>query len=209
MTSSRSRRRRGFTLIELLVAIGIIVILVGISFPAISAVRRRAQVRETDALLQRVKLALATYAQDFGDYPPSAPKRLGLKGNGQNDGCELMLRALSTKAKSGPYLQLDDKQMGNADSDRLPTDKDPFGSTFLNRELLEIFDSWQNPVLYLHNADYDKGGAATLQVGGVAQVAAGKSEQTGQFLGLLTFQLWSAGPDGAAGTEDDLRLWGE
>lgn len=205
----RARGRRGFTLIELLVAIGVIVVLVGLSFPAISAVRKRSQVRETDAVLQRIKLALATYAQDFGDYPPSAVKKVGLKGNGQNDGVELMLRALSTKAKSGPYIQLDDRQMGNADQDRLPTDKDPFGSTFLNRELLEVLDSWQNPVVYLHNADYDKGGAATLQAGGLAQVPAGKSEQTGQYLGLTTFQLWSAGPDGAANTEDDLRLWGE
>lgn len=205
----RARGRRGFTLIELLVAIGVIVALVGLSFPAISAVRTRSQVRETDAVLQRIKLALATYAQDFGDYPPSGVKRVGLKGNGQNDGCELMLRALSTKAKSGPYIQLDDKQLGNTDQDRLPTDKDPFGSTFMNRELLEVLDSWQNPVVYLHNADYDKGGAATLQQGGLAQVPAGKSEQTGQYLGLTTFQLWSAGPDGAVGTDDDLRLWGE
>lgn len=204
-----SRRRAAFTLVELLVTIGVITVLLAISFPAVSAVRRRSQARETEALLQRLKLALATYQSDFGDYPPSSPRRLGLQGNGQNDGVELMLRCLSTRLKGGPYVQLEDRQLGNTDGDRLPSDRDPTQSTFETRELLEVLDSWQNPVLYLHNADYDRGGAVTLQQGGVTQVGAAKSEQTGQYLGLTTFQLWSAGPDGVAGTDDDIRLWGE
>lgn len=202
-------RRAAFTLVEILVAIAVVTVLLAISFPAISAVRRKSQARETEAVLQRLKLALATYQSDFGDYPPSSPRRLGINGNGQNDGVELMLRCLSTRAKGGPYVQLEDRQLGNTDADRLPSDQDPTQSTFETRELLEVLDSWQNPVLYLHNADYDRGGAATLQQGGSTQVAAAKSEQTGSYLGLTTFQLWSAGPDGAVGTDDDIRLWGE
>lgn len=202
-------RRAGFTLVELLVVMAVIVVLLGLSLPAISAVRRKSQVRETEALMQRLKLALATYQQDFGDYPPSSFRRLGLRGNGQNEGIELMLRCLTTRARTGPYVELEDGQLGNLDEDRLPSDADPTQSTMSTRELLEVLDAWRNPLVYLHNADYDQGGAATLQQGGLAQVAAGKSEKTGQFLGLTTFQLWSAGPDGVAGTDDDLRLWGE
>jgi prepilin-type N-terminal cleavage/methylation domain-containing protein len=202
-------RSRGFTLVELLVVIGVIAVLTALSFPAISAVRRKSQVNETTATLERIKLALATYQNDFGDYPPSSGRRLGLRLNGQNDGAELMLRCLSTRARSGPYVQLDDRLLGNTDDDRLPSDQDPTQSTFGTRDLLEPLDAWQNPVVYVHNADYDAGGAAVLQQGGLTPVPAGKSPETRQYYGLTTFQLWSAGPDGAAGTDDDIRLWGE
>lgn len=208
-SAGRAPARGGFTLIEILVAVAVVTVLLAISFPAVSAVRRRSQTRETEAVLQRVKLALATYQADFGDYPPSSPRRLGLRGNGQNDGVELMLRCLSTRAKGGPYLEVEDRQLGNTDDDRLPSDQDPTQSTFQTRDLLELLDSWSNPVLYLHNADYDAGGAATLQQGGSTQVTAARSEQTGQYLGFKTFQLWSAGPDGLPDTNDDIRLWGE
>lgn len=201
-------RARGFTLIELLVVIGVIVVLAGLSVPAISAIRTRSQVGETTALMERLKLALATYQNDFGDYPPSSPRRLGLRGNGQNDGVELMLRCLTTRRKTGNYIEVDDRFLGNTDDDRLPSATDPTGSAIATRDLLEVVDTWGHPLCYLHNADYDAGGAVTLPTG-VAQVPAARSEKTSQVLGLTTWQLWSAGPDGLAGTEDDLCVAGE
>ncbi len=215
MSTARSDGRRGgFTLIELLVVMGVIVVLAGLSIPAVSAIRKKSQVGETAAMLERLKLALATYQNDFGDYPPSSPRRLGLRGNGQNDGGELLLRCLTTRRKTGNYIQLDDRFLGNVDGDRLPSADDPTGSAIASRELLEVLDTWGNPLCYLHNADYDKGGAVTLPTPDGAgtqavQVAARKSEKTSQYLGLTTWQLWSAGPDEQAGTDDDVFVWGE
>lgn len=204
------RSRAGFTLVELLVVIGVIALLAALSIPAISAVRRRSQTRETQAFLERVKLALASYENEFGDYPPSSIRRSGFpRGNGQNDGVELLVRCLSTSAKTGPFMQFDDKELGNTDGDRLPSDACPARSTFKVRDLLELLDSWQNPIVYLHNAEYDAGGNALLTPGGLTPVPAGKSAETGQYLGLTTYQLWSAGPDQAAGTDDDIRVFGE
>jgi prepilin-type N-terminal cleavage/methylation domain-containing protein len=205
----RSRRRRGFTLVELLVVIGVIAVLAALSIPAISAVRTRAQVRETVAFLDRVKLAIASYAHEFGHYPP-APRRSGFpRLNGQNDGNEVLLRCLSTSVKTGPFMQFEDERLGNTDEDRLPSDACPARSTFKVRELLEILDGWQNPIVYIHNADYDIGGNALLTPGGLTPVPAARSKETGQYLGLTTYQLWSAGPDQEAGTDDDIRLFGE
>lgn len=203
-------RARGFTLIEMLVVIAVIAILVALSIPAISAIKRRSQVKATEAFFHRLRLQIEAYANDFGDYPPSSFKKLGLrKSNKQNDGVECLLRCLTTASKGGPYVELKDAQMGNADGDRLVKSGNPTNSVFKTRDLLEITDQWGSPIVYIHNTDYDRGGTMTKKGGGTANVPAAKSEKTGQFQGLTSFQLFSAGPDGEVGTHDDVRAWGE
>jgi type II secretory pathway pseudopilin PulG len=64
-----SPRRAAFTLVELLVVIGIIVLLIGILLPVVSAVRRSAEKNATRLDLQTIGLALESYRKDFGDYP--------------------------------------------------------------------------------------------------------------------------------------------
>jgi prepilin-type N-terminal cleavage/methylation domain-containing protein len=64
-----ARVRGGFTLVELLVVIGIIVLLIGILLPVISAVRRSAEKNAGRLDLQTIGLALEAYRKDFGDYP--------------------------------------------------------------------------------------------------------------------------------------------
>jgi prepilin-type N-terminal cleavage/methylation domain-containing protein len=205
----RARRRRAaFTLIELLVVIAVISILTALAIPAISSVRTKSQVRETTATLERIKLALAHYQNEFGDYPSSNARRAGFPTNGENDGIEVMVRCLTTRLKGGPFIELDDQHLGNADNDRLPSDRDPASSVQTTRDLLEVKDYWGNPVVYIHNAQYDQGGAATLPLG-VGRFEARKSQSTGTYLGLTTYQLISAGPDGVAGTEDDIVVVGE
>jgi prepilin-type N-terminal cleavage/methylation domain-containing protein len=202
-------QRRGFTLIEMLVVIGILGILTAISIPAISAVRRRSQVSATDGFLQRLGLAIEQYQSDFGDFPPSRFRKLRLgTSNGQNEGVECLVRCLLTAAKKGPYIEFEEKDLGNTDDDKAVAGANPTRALQQGPELREAIDSWGNPIVYLHNADYDRGGTAFLGEKGLAKVTASKGE-TGQYDGLTTFQLWSAGPDGDAGTDDDLRFRGE
>lgn len=59
----------GFTLIELLIVIGIIVILIGITIPVISAVRASAYNVTTLSELTGLSAAIAEYRSDFGAYP--------------------------------------------------------------------------------------------------------------------------------------------
>ena len=211
MTASRTQgRARAFTLIELLVVIGVIAILAGIAIPALSGVRTRSQVQATEALLQRLKLAIESYSDAFGDYPPSTFRGAGLRGsNGENDGAEVLVRCLTSQAKGGPFVELRDEELCNTDGDALTSDANPTRSTFATRDLLEPADVWGNPLAYIHNAEYDRGATARLVLGGTAPVSAARSEKTQQLVGLNSFQLWSAGPDGVAGTEDDIRVWGE
>jgi len=204
----RRRPRGGFTLLEMLIVIAIIAVLAGITIPAVSAVRRRSQVNETKARMSRIGLALENYSNDFGDFPPSSLAELGVRGNGVNDGVEAMLRCLTTEAMNGPYLELKDEELVNTDADQLPAGRNPTRSIYTAPHLHEVGDSWGNPIVYLHNKDYDEPAAASLMTGEV-KVEAGKSEKTGQYQALTTFQLWSAGPDGQAGTEDDVVSWSD
>lgn len=196
-------RRRGFTLVEMLVVIGIIAILAGIAVPAISAVRTRSQVSATEAFFDQLGLAIEQYKTEFGDYPPSRFRRLGLeKSNGKNEGIECLVRCVATATGADPYIDLAAHRLGNTDGDALTA----VGAVSPNLE--EIVDPWGNPLVYLHNADYDRGDTLTFAAGGTATVAASKGD-TGQFHGLTTYQLFSAGPDGEANTDDDIRSRGE
>lgn len=63
-------RRNAFTLVELLVVIVIIGMLVGITLPAVNAVRSRAN-KAVDAMeISQIDMALLAFKEKFGDYPP-------------------------------------------------------------------------------------------------------------------------------------------
>jgi len=65
------RKRTGFTVVELLAALGIIALMVGLLIPALSMVRRTAKETKQKAQFTTISLALTTFKNDYGDYPPS------------------------------------------------------------------------------------------------------------------------------------------
>jgi prepilin-type N-terminal cleavage/methylation domain-containing protein len=65
----KSAIRNGFTLVEMLTVIGIIVLLVSILLPVVSAVRTKGHVADTQALLARIATGIESYYADFKAYP--------------------------------------------------------------------------------------------------------------------------------------------
>jgi len=64
--------RSGFSLLELLAAIVIIAILISLLFPAINAVRRRAQITQVSAEMTQFEQAIASFKALYGVEPPSS-----------------------------------------------------------------------------------------------------------------------------------------
>lgn len=63
------RRQTAFTLTELLITIGIIVLLIGILLPTVSAVRRAAWGADTKNTISQISSAITRYYQDHNAYP--------------------------------------------------------------------------------------------------------------------------------------------
>ena len=70
----KSKIENGFTLVELLVVISIIAILAAFIFPALSAVKRRQYINQTQAELGQLETAIDNYKTTYGFYPPGNPK---------------------------------------------------------------------------------------------------------------------------------------
>src|SRR5579862_685100 len=76
--TNRPRGQRAFTLIELIVVIGIIAILAGLLLPAVSKLRKTADIDAQKQEFQSIAGAIANYKNDFGKIPinddqPTAP----------------------------------------------------------------------------------------------------------------------------------------
>jgi len=66
------RTSTGFTMVELLATLGIIALLIGLLIPTLSMVRRNAkETLQKAGQFKTIGVALTTFKNDYGDYPPS------------------------------------------------------------------------------------------------------------------------------------------
>ncbi|MCC6239080.1 MAG: prepilin-type N-terminal cleavage/methylation domain-containing protein [Phycisphaerales bacterium] len=86
---ANAAEKSAFTLIEMLVVIGIIVLLVGLTFPIVIGSRGKAEIAKVRMTMQMISTALEQYRHELGDYP-----RFMDSGAGDYRGAILLARAL-------------------------------------------------------------------------------------------------------------------
>ena len=97
-----------------------------------------------------------------------------------------------------------DEATANTDDDKAQSTT---GTQLQKEDLFEYVDTWGNPIVYLSAADYKdvtKVEQYVLGNGTAVKVVALKNETTGEYIRPDSFQLYSMGPDGKPGTDDDL-----
>lgn len=205
-TSRASRARRsGFTLIEMLAVMLILGILVGALLVTLSGSSDTAKRRLTQAKLAQISAVVDAYERRFGDFPPSSfSSEQGGMPNKVNVGVEALVVALwSDGYEGGGDLSAD--ELINTDGDKTLREL----SDLPNRQLFELVDSWENPIIYFRSDDYGETHQYLLwseedEFEAEVEVSALQNERVGRFYGHARYQLMSAGPDGAFGTEDDV-----
>ena len=196
------RLARGFTLIEIMVVIAIIGLLMGLVAVTVSRQGQAGRVAECKARIEQIALLVESYSDRMGDYPPSRLAALGVRdGNNVNEGIEALVVALKSPDYNG--RRPEERWLGNTDDDSSKTVQMVDGS----HNLLEILDPWDNPFVYIANADYDAdwgyrfGDKSNSEV---VSVRAAMNKLTNAYQQFDGFQLRSAGPDGIMGTDDDI-----
>ena len=82
--------------------------------------------------------------------------------------------------------------------------------TLPDKQLKEFIDAYGNPFVYFAASDYKNPKPVAQYVldgidGVLVKAVPAINEQTGKFLRIDSFQLFSMGPDAQPGTEDDIH----
>ena len=202
--------RAGFTLVEILAVIIIISVLMAFLVPSLLAGKDSVDMNATRAFLGQLTTEVESYERENGSFPASTfPKSMDPKPSVTNMGIESLVIALMPA--DGSYVAagaLDDKLI-NSDLDNTKRSL----TRFKKADAFELSDSWDNPIVYLHRRDYEKGCAYLTyseDEGDLVEVkvTAAINPKTGDAYRLDSFQLISAGPDGEFGSDDDVGNFG-
>ena len=208
--SWRRLHQRGFTLVEILVVLAILTLLAAVLSVSWGSFQRKAKVNATKALLKQIYVALDSYKQDFGRFPPSTLQDFKISvANSVNLGIESLVACLLTQKKNGPYLEYDTKKLTNYDKDVVANFNQ---SVNKSGQAYEYTDVWKNPLIYIHARDYQNYQRVSQyqgRGGKVFSVQPAKDPKLNNYYNPLTFQLWSLGPNGRNenGRGDDIGVW--
>jgi len=180
-------RKRGFTLIELLVVIMIIGVLAGLSFGALTAVKKLGEKTKAKNDVAQIKMAVANYFNDYNKYPiPKAGSDVDLETD-RSFMAVLMGEDKELNPRENNYIQ--PKPANSAGKGGMVSPGGGIG---------EYVDPWGQPFQLRIDGDYDERlknpntGSQTKQI----------------FAGVA---VWSSGPDqdgkGEMGASGSTDLW--
>src|SRR5213596_11483 len=95
--------RRGFTLIELLVVLAIVAVLIGLLLPAVQKIREAANRRTCANHLKQLGLALHSYHDANGSFPPGVTADTSDVRNGRHSGLTYLLPHIEQQALAARY----------------------------------------------------------------------------------------------------------
>jgi prepilin-type N-terminal cleavage/methylation domain-containing protein len=108
---SDAQRRAAFTLIELLVVISIIVILLGLFFPAFQGVQNQAKKIQAKNDLTQIVTAVNAFYTEYGRYPTTSTADVTLGSSPTNDQLFDVLRNNTTGGNSSTVASLNPRQI--------------------------------------------------------------------------------------------------
>ncbi|MCH2102367.1 MAG: hypothetical protein MK209_10650, partial [Planctomycetes bacterium] len=161
---------------------------------------RDSKVKESGVRMDTLATMIREYRQIEGDLPNDRLPS-GVNSGAMNANAEALYVELFAAGYSGQ--QPNQEWLVNTDEDTAAKSL----TSMPSRELFEISDAWDNPIVYFYSLHY--GDSAQVMAGpdGMTyeqEVAVAKNERTGAYLQQNGFQLISAGEDGEFGTEDDI-----
>ena len=205
-------RRAAFTLIELLVVIAIIGTLAAVSTPLLRKGRIKGRITVSENRINQLVLAIDSFQGQFGNYPPSSLEDYyETSGNRVDSGIESVILCLSTQKKGGPFFDWEEDALSNLDNDTLESEeaKERLDWIFGDNQLREYLDGFDNPLIYIHNKDYEDTFTITHEGGTRGTATGGRSEKSSTFFAPTGYQLWSCGPNETndGGMDDDIGSW--
>jgi prepilin-type N-terminal cleavage/methylation domain-containing protein len=206
----------GFSLIEVMVVLAIIAGLIATGTLMLGVAQRRKLKQETEGRLSALAAAIEQLKSNdqLQRYPPTSLSKLTFAGfdgakwnagaNGKNVGIETIYVCFRLPGITVAPSGLDaEGAIGNTDGDTASSVIGKLQKT----DLFEYLDAWGNPFVYFSASDYKDATKVEQYVLGNGQevkVAPLTNEKSGEFQRLGSFQLFSLGPDGKPGTDDDV-----
>ena len=200
---SPTRSAPAFTLIELLTVIAIIAVLMGLLFPAMSAVKNAAKKAQAKNDATQIVNAVKAYYSEYGKYPTRENGAPGdTEFNTDNDQLFNVLRGI---ADQGYQLQLNPRRIPFLDVPiaKGKGDNQKGGLATEGSKIGKYLDPWGNEYHILIDTNYDN------------KVSNPYSDNAGfgdVYSGVI---VWSLGKDGLGGSgdknsgdsEDDVLSW--
>lgn len=195
----------GVTLLELIVVVLIISILSTISVAVYTGQVEKARIAAAKTTISQMESACHVYQTDVGQFPPSGTFGAPIVG-APVWGCGYMTLALlhsvngnalnpADKRWNGPYLELDNKNLGNRDGVPLASI-----TSSINKAEINILDPWGMPYQYVRFDNYSVYKAAELPT-------TSPFFATETHYNVSTFQIYSYGPNTiTAGASGDAGL---
>ncbi|MCW1921511.1 type II secretion system GspH family protein [Luteolibacter arcticus] len=182
------RSRSGFTLVELLVVISIIMVLAAMGFGAIAKVNQRKNELVTKTCVTDLSMALDQFYNTYSRFP-SVGSADELTAEGQA-GTELLKILL---AKEDPGSELQNPQQIVFLTPKIASNKNQGGLVYSGNQIEGMYDAWGRPLHIKFDEDSDNEIPNPFRQGEVVR--------------QKRVIVWSFGPDGKFGDNDEVKSW--